>query len=114
MRRRKIQTGDWKPQQEQVILNSLGRWLGTDLDANSLHSTTAGSRSHHGLGLSIMPRESRERTAGPLRWEVNCLRDQLSEIRRKRSPPIDGIAPSIEVSRRLARRLWHSRGGVED
>lgn len=107
-----METGNWKPQQEEVILNSPDGWLGTDLDACPLHSTTAGSRSHHGLGLPIMPRESRERKAGPLRWEVNCLRGQFSEIIQKKSPPIRGLALSIEVSGRLAREAmaFQSRG----
>ncbi|KAK1255297.1 hypothetical protein MKX08_009292 [Trichoderma sp. CBMAI-0020] len=37
----KYGAANWKPQQEEVILNSPGRWLGTDLDASPLHSTTA-------------------------------------------------------------------------
>lgn len=105
----KLGTGNWEPQQQKVILNSPDRWLGTDLDACPLHSTTAGSRSHHGLGLPIMPRE---RTAGPLRWKVNCLRGQFSEMIQKKSPPIRGRAPSMEVSGRLAREAvaFQSRG----
>lgn len=73
------------------MLNSTGRWLGISLDANPF-IPPFGPRSHHGLEMPIVPRESRQRTSGPLRWEARCFREESSTLAGAPKSAIQSLA----------------------